>query len=130
MKYCSHCGSELVDEAVICPKCGCAVPGMIVSQRPAAQLQEREGTGIASLILALVSITLSIIAFFVFGWLSLVAVALSITGLVMGISSYRSSRSPIALTGIILNAVGLILAVVTTILYIITLVVLFSGGTV
>lgn len=24
MKYCTHCGSELVDEAVICPHCGCA----------------------------------------------------------------------------------------------------------
>ena len=25
MKYCTKCGNELVDEAVICPKCGCAV---------------------------------------------------------------------------------------------------------
>lgn len=24
MKYCSHCGKELFDEAVICPGCGCA----------------------------------------------------------------------------------------------------------
>ena len=24
MKYCTHCGSELVDEAIVCPKCGCA----------------------------------------------------------------------------------------------------------
>ena len=24
MKYCSKCGKELVDEAVICPGCGCA----------------------------------------------------------------------------------------------------------
>ena len=24
MKYCSKCGNELFDEAVICPKCGCA----------------------------------------------------------------------------------------------------------
>lgn len=23
MKFCSHCGNELVDEAVVCPKCGC-----------------------------------------------------------------------------------------------------------
>ena len=26
MKYCSKCGNELLDEAVICPKCGCPVP--------------------------------------------------------------------------------------------------------
>ena len=25
MKYCTHCGKELLDEAVICPGCGCAV---------------------------------------------------------------------------------------------------------
>lgn len=25
MKYCSKCGNELMDEAVICPKCGCPV---------------------------------------------------------------------------------------------------------
>lgn len=25
MKYCSKCGHELVDEAVVCPNCGCAV---------------------------------------------------------------------------------------------------------
>ena len=24
MKYCVKCGNELVDDAVICPKCGCA----------------------------------------------------------------------------------------------------------
>ena len=23
MRYCSHCGTQLADEAVICPKCGC-----------------------------------------------------------------------------------------------------------
>lgn len=27
MKYCSHCGKELMDEAVICVGCGCAVDG-------------------------------------------------------------------------------------------------------
>lgn len=25
MKYCSKCGTQLVDEAVVCTKCGCAV---------------------------------------------------------------------------------------------------------
>lgn len=27
MKYCSHCGAELLDEAVICPDCGCRAAG-------------------------------------------------------------------------------------------------------
>ena len=28
MKFCSKCGNELFDEAVICPKCGCATGDM------------------------------------------------------------------------------------------------------
>ena len=27
MKFCSHCGKELMDEAVVCVNCGCAVNG-------------------------------------------------------------------------------------------------------
>lgn len=27
MKFCSKCGNELVDEAVVCTRCGCAVVG-------------------------------------------------------------------------------------------------------
>ena len=25
MKYCNQCGNQLMDEAVVCPRCGCAV---------------------------------------------------------------------------------------------------------
>lgn len=28
MKYCAKCGNELLDEALVCPKCGCAVEGV------------------------------------------------------------------------------------------------------
>lgn len=27
MKFCSHCGKELMDEAVVCVNCGCSVNG-------------------------------------------------------------------------------------------------------
>lgn len=32
MKYCSKCGKELVDEAVVCPGCGCAQGNMLKRQ--------------------------------------------------------------------------------------------------
>lgn len=38
MKYCSKCGAELVDEAVVCPKCGCNVAPASTSQ-PQPQVQ-------------------------------------------------------------------------------------------
>ena len=31
MKYCSKCGKELMDEAVVCPGCGCAQENKAVS---------------------------------------------------------------------------------------------------
>ena len=40
MKYCSQCGKELVDEAVVCPSCGCAV------QAPVSQQEDKPSTGL------------------------------------------------------------------------------------
>ena len=33
MKYCSHCGAELLDEAIVCPKCGCPVVGSALDKK-------------------------------------------------------------------------------------------------
>ena len=44
MKYCSQCGKELVDEAVVCPNCGCAV------QAPANQQEDKPSTGLNILV--------------------------------------------------------------------------------
>ena len=30
LKFCTHCGKELFDEAVVCPNCGCPVKDIIV----------------------------------------------------------------------------------------------------
>lgn len=40
MKYCNQCGKELVDEAVMCPNCGCAV------QTPVSQQEDKPSTGL------------------------------------------------------------------------------------
>lgn len=39
MKFCSKCGKEIMDEAVICPNCGCAVENKAQAvQAPAVQV--------------------------------------------------------------------------------------------
>ena len=38
MKYCSKCGAELLDDAVICPKCGCST-NTAGTERPVIQLK-------------------------------------------------------------------------------------------
>lgn len=40
MKYCQQCGSQLVDQAVVCPNCGCAV------QEPINQQEDKPSTGL------------------------------------------------------------------------------------
>lgn len=41
MKYCAHCGKEMLDEAVLCVNCGCAVSGQ---NNQAANKTVGEGT--------------------------------------------------------------------------------------
>jgi len=43
MKFCQTCGSEIHDEAVICPKCGCAV----ANNKPAAAKDGNDGLALA-----------------------------------------------------------------------------------
>ena len=45
MKYCTKCGKELVDEAVVCVHCGCAVAGATVATNP----NDAPSTGLAVL---------------------------------------------------------------------------------
>lgn len=37
MKFCTHCGKEIMDEAVICPGCGCTVAAPAVPAPPVAK---------------------------------------------------------------------------------------------
>lgn len=45
MKFCTKCGKELVDEAVVCVHCGCAVP----NTTPAPAVQDAPNIGLAIL---------------------------------------------------------------------------------
>ena len=40
MKYCVHCGNELLDDAVICPKCGCRVPNIKEEKKEETKKEE------------------------------------------------------------------------------------------
>jgi len=59
MKYCTHCGNEIVDEAVVCTKCGCAV-GQIV-QGSSSGVGNKFIGGLVTLILGIVGLIYSLI---------------------------------------------------------------------
>lgn len=61
MKYCTHCGAEHCDEAVICTKCGCKLDNVevvsgIVEQKH-ARIKE-DNFAIAGMVLGIVSLIL------------------------------------------------------------------------
>ena len=71
MKYCSHCGKQLLDDAIICPGCGCSVQygnmnNGIPQQGVPRYADTYSGMSVAGLILAflqpLIGLIVSIIA--------------------------------------------------------------------
>ena len=47
MKYCSKCGAELHDDAVVCTQCGCQVKEMVP--------EESSGLGIAAIVFSVLN---------------------------------------------------------------------------
>lgn len=110
MKYCTHCGSEIADEAVICLKCGCRTSKehMLVSYTKTETNIESE----AESDLATWSKICGIVSFFV-GWF-----ALGITAIVLACMSKDETggvMSPSAKVGYIC---GMISTVLTLILFV------------
>ena len=64
MKYCTYCGTQLLDQAVVCPKCGCAVDESFASKRSEPAWNTLAIVGfILSFVNTIVGLVLSIIAY-------------------------------------------------------------------
>ena len=62
MKFCTQCGSEINDNAVICVKCGCNAPGAVI---PSNQIYEQDGPSTGLAVLGFFIPFVGIIMFFV-----------------------------------------------------------------
>lgn len=121
--FCSNCGKELNENAVICVKCGASTNNNRTKVK-----QPGKGCGIASMVLGIISTFYSICALFIFicllasgeyflayekiilGFVFLIIpIILLIIGLPLGISSRIKLKNGINLTGILLNSISLIL---------------------
>ena len=49
MKFCQHCGKEIMDEAVVCPNCGCSVQTVNRSPVPVDDVDESVSAGLVVL---------------------------------------------------------------------------------
>ncbi len=74
MKYCTKCGAELFDDAVLCMKCGCAVESDAVEKKPAVVKCKGTGLRTAAMVLMIVSVSIAVVGL-------ILAVALARSGL-------------------------------------------------
>lgn len=102
--YCSVCGKEILDEAVICPNCGC----MVKKDAQFTPLNKQEVTKKthASVVLGIVGI--------VFAWIfALVGHITSIIGIVLGVKEYKENEK---ITGLALSIVGEVCSIFSSII--------------
>lgn len=100
-KFCTHCGKEVNDNAIVCIHCGCAI-----SAGNSSISTESKSKSQISLILGIIGI--------VSAWLfALVGHITSIIGIVLGIKEYKETNR---MTGLILSIIGEVCSVLSSII--------------
>ena len=93
--YCHNCGSEIDDNAVICPRCGVATANMEQTKQPQAAKSETNSMAVVGFILS----------FFV----AIAGLIVSIIGLRKA-PEYGGNGKGLAIAGIIISAASMALA--------------------
>ena len=103
--FCSKCGKEITNEAIICTGCGCAVEGRKINQTATAPDNSEKKTSVA-LILGIIGI--------VFAWLfALVGHITSIIGIILGIKEYKKTEK---MAGLVLSIIGEVCSIFSSII--------------
>ena len=95
MKYCKTCGAELVDDAVVCPKCG------VATEVQAVELKKNK-YAIAGFVLALVALFINLYTI-----PAILGLVFSIMGLIQIKKGGYKNRG-LAIAGIVLAAIALV----------------------
>ncbi len=101
MKFCEKCGQELVDEAVICPGCGCAVG------RPVSKESDLSRKGTSSAVILGIASIITVLLFPLAGHIP------SIAGIIFGAREYKQSKQVV---GLVLSIIGEVIAMLSTII--------------
>ena len=111
MKYCSQCGAELLDQAVVCPKCGCPVNGAgLVQPQPVQQKRANalDVFSVFAMISGIIMLILGIVGFW-FLPLAVVVFIVALIGLTIDIfacifGKYKGR----AIGGIVVNSIAML----------------------
>ena len=124
MKYCTKCGNELMDEAVICTKCGCMVENVISPAKfnRNANLDGQTGSTWVALvfgILALVDAVLTALYYFdVFWYIDVIGLSVCpLLGLIASIKYLKCRNKTNSILGLIFSLLAIISNLVTIIVW-------------
>ena len=106
MKYCKSCGAELVDDAVICPKCGVSVDGSV-------QERKQNKLGIAGFILSLF-------------WIQFLGFIFSVIGVIVG--KKNNHKIGLAVAGLVISCIQILIIIIIYAIYGAALFATLSGG--
>ena len=102
-KFCTHCGHEMNENAVVCLNCGCMVQETQTKTNTQQTTERKTNT---SVILGIVGI--------VSAWLfALVGHVTSIIGIVLGIREYKASDK---IDGLVLSIIGEICSMISSVI--------------
>lgn len=124
-KFCSNCGNEVDEKAVICVKCGVPIDNISKTKE--------NGKSIASLVLGIIGLVFAVLvllgmedadismdlAFQSIGYkisygigFILIQASLGITGLCLGASAYKNTKNNKNKAGIILSVITLVICII------------------
>jgi len=99
MKYCSTCGNECHDAAIVCVKCGCAAGAVNYSQYPQqGQPAPAMGLSITAMVLGIVSL--------LFMALPIIGLPAAIVGLILAVIAKKQGAGGMATAGLVLSIIG------------------------
>ncbi|MDE7400598.1 MAG: zinc ribbon domain-containing protein [Clostridia bacterium] len=124
MKFCTHCGKEVMDDALICPNCGCSVQYDETPQGAAPNAPQPQYRAPAPVdnysTMSILGLVLSFLMPFV--------------GLIISIMAHNEAKNTGSLksqsmskAGIIISAVEMGVGVLAGIIYVISIIVLFGS---
>ena len=103
--YCTTCGKEIADDAVVCLECGCAVESTGKNKSVIADTT-KENTPKTATVLGIIGI---VVAWF----LALAGHIVSIIGIVIGIKEYKKTER---ISGLVLSIVGELCSILSSII--------------
>lgn len=128
MKYCSKCGNQLMDEAVICTKCGCMVE-RINATAPAEKIKldsvnldkKTNSTWIPLVfgILALVHSVLFLMNYLDFFWyLDIAGISVCpLLGIITSIKYFKSENRTYSILGLIFSCISIVIKIITVVVW-------------